>query len=92
MSLTTFLQIRNKGSLTLPVELRRKYHLNEGDIMTLVDLGEGAFILYPGITELERPADRVAQLMAEDGVSLEEILTALDEERETYYQDHYARS
>ena len=92
MAMTTHLQIRNKGSLTLPAELRRKYRLNEGDVLTLVDLGEGVFVLYPGFTELERPADRVAQMMAEEGVSVEDILSALDEERQRYYQERYVQS
>ena len=67
--------------------LRRKYGLNEGDVLTLVDLGDGAFVLYPGITTVDRSGDRVAQVMAEENVTLEDILEALDEERERYYQE-----
>jgi bifunctional DNA-binding transcriptional regulator/antitoxin component of YhaV-PrlF toxin-antitoxin module len=89
MSVSTTLQIRTKGSLTLPVELRRKYGLNEGDVLTLVDLGDGAFVLYPGVTTLDRLGDRVAQVMADEDVTLEAILEALDEERERYYQERY---
>jgi AbrB family looped-hinge helix DNA binding protein len=89
MSVSTTLQIRNKGSLTIPADFRRKYGLNEGDILTLVDMGDGAFILYPGVTVLDRLGDRVAQMMAEDNISLEDILSALDDERERYYKDRY---
>jgi hypothetical protein len=35
--------------------------------------------------------DRVAEVMAEEEVSLEDMLEALDEEREDYYREHYAR-
>lgn len=89
MSISTTLQIRSKGSLTLPAELRRKYGINEGDVMTLVDLGDGAFVLYPGLTAVDRLGDRVAQLMAEEDISLDEVLEALDEERQRYYQERY---
>ena len=41
MPSTTTIQIRSKGSITLPIELRRKYRLNEGDAFTLIDMGEG---------------------------------------------------
>ena len=92
MSVTNTIQIRNKGSLTLPVELRRKYGLNEGDILTLVDLGDRAFVLYAGVTEVDRAGDRVAQLMEGKGVTLEAILETLDEERERYYQERYVKS
>ena len=90
MSSSTTIQIRGKGNVTLPIELRRKYGLDEGDIITLIDLGDGSFILTPIVTKVDRLGDRVAQAMAEEGVSLDEILSTLDEERERYYQERYA--
>ena len=90
MSISTTIQIRGKGTVTLPIDLRRKYGLDEGDIITLIDLGDGSFLLTPIVTKVDRLGDRVAQAMAEEGVSLDEILTALDEERERYYQERYA--
>jgi len=92
MGIRTTVQIRNKGNLTLPVELRRKYDLNEGDIYTVIDLGEGALMLIPRMTSVDRLGDRVAETMAENGVSLDEILAALDEERERYYRERYVQS
>ena len=41
---------------------------------------------------VDRLGDRVAQLMEEEGVTLDEILEALDEERERYYQERYVKS
>jgi bifunctional DNA-binding transcriptional regulator/antitoxin component of YhaV-PrlF toxin-antitoxin module len=90
MSSSTTIQIRGKGTVTLPIDLRRKYGLDEGDIITLIDLGDGSFILTPIVTKVDRLGDRVAQAMAEEGVSLDEILSTLDEERERYYQERYA--
>ncbi len=89
MTISTTIQIRGKGTVTLPIELRRKYGLGEGDIITLIDLGDGSFLLTPIVTQVDRLGDRVAQAMAEKGISLDEILTALDEERERYYQERY---
>jgi AbrB family looped-hinge helix DNA binding protein len=89
MIVSATLQIRSKGIVTLPIELRRKYGLGEGDIITLIDLGDGSFLLTPIVTLVDRLGDRVAQTIAEEGVSVEEILTALDEERERYYQERY---
>jgi bifunctional DNA-binding transcriptional regulator/antitoxin component of YhaV-PrlF toxin-antitoxin module len=92
MTISTTIQIRGKGTVTLPIELRRKYGLGEGDIITLIDLGDGSFLLTPIVTQVDRLGDRVAQAMAEKGISLDEILTALDEEREHYYQERYVRN
>jgi len=91
MSVSNTIQIRNKGSLTLPVELRRKYGLDEGDVLTLIDLGDGAFFLCPKVTTVDRVADRVTQRMEEEGITVDEILEALDEERERYYQERYVK-
>ena len=85
------IQIRKKGSLTLPAELREKYNLNEGDVFTLIDLGEGSFLLTPRLSQVNRLGDRVAEILKEEGISQEELLNALDEERQRYYREHYAK-
>jgi bifunctional DNA-binding transcriptional regulator/antitoxin component of YhaV-PrlF toxin-antitoxin module len=88
---TKIIQIRQKGAITVPVELRRKYSLSEGDIFTLVDLGSGAFILTPGRSEVARLGDQVAELLSEEGVSTENLLQVLEEEREEYYKEKYVQ-
>jgi len=85
------IQIRKKGSLTLPADLREKYGLNEGDVFTLIDLGEGSFLLTPRLSQVNRLGDRVSEILKEEGVSQEELLKALDEERQRYYREHYAK-
>ena len=44
--MTKTIQIRKKGSVTIPMEIRKRYQLDEGDPLTLIDLGEG-FSLSP---------------------------------------------
>ncbi|HUW10887.1 MAG TPA: AbrB/MazE/SpoVT family DNA-binding domain-containing protein [Anaerolineae bacterium] len=85
------IQLRRKGILTLPVSLRRKYGLDENDVFTLEDLGNGSFLLIPQVSRVAALGDRVAELMAEEEVGLEEVLQALDDEREQYYQQHYVQ-
>jgi bifunctional DNA-binding transcriptional regulator/antitoxin component of YhaV-PrlF toxin-antitoxin module len=92
MSATTTVQIRRKGVFTLPVEFRRRYSLGEGDNFSLIDLGEGAFLLTPQLSEVARLGDQIARLMEEEEVSVDDILAALDEERETFYQEHYVKT
>jgi len=91
MTTATTLQIRSKGTLTLPIELRRKYGLEEGELITLIDLEDGSFLLTPGVTKVDRFGDRVAKAIADAGASVDDILTALDEERERYYQERYVQ-
>jgi bifunctional DNA-binding transcriptional regulator/antitoxin component of YhaV-PrlF toxin-antitoxin module len=89
---TLTIQIRRKGVITLPIELRRRYGLDEGDVLTLEDLGDGSFLLTPHVSQVGRFGDRVAKAMEEAGVSPEEVLKALEEERENYYREHYAQT
>jgi AbrB family looped-hinge helix DNA binding protein len=89
---TVTVQVRRKGAITLPVELRRQYDLKEGDVLALFDLGDGSFLLTPQVSQVDILADQMARLMAEEGVTLEDMLEALDQEREAYYRDHYARA
>jgi len=90
MSNSATIQIRGKGTVTLPIELRRKYGLDEGDFITLIELGDGSLLLTPIITRVDRLGDRVARAMAEEEIALDEILDTLDQERERYYQERYA--
>ena len=84
-------QIRRKGVITLPVELRNRYDLAEGDVLTLQDLGDGTFLLVSRASQVARLGDRVTAMIEAAGVDTEEILLALEEERETYYQEHYVK-
>lgn len=82
-------QIRQRGTLTLPAELRQKYGLGVGDIIRIVDL-DGVMVLTPMtpiVSELAREIERT-RLAA--GLSMEELLAELREQRQRYYQEHYA--
>lgn len=90
MSISATIHLRGKGTLTLTIDLRRKYGLEEGDVIKLIDLGDGSFLLTPIVTQVDRLGDRISRAMADEGVSLDDVLTALDEERERYYRERYA--
>lgn len=76
-------QVRQRGTLTLPATLRDKYGIKPGDTFRLVDL-DGVFVLtpmVPMVPELAREIDRFRQ---EAGISVEELLTVLREQRAHY--------
>jgi bifunctional DNA-binding transcriptional regulator/antitoxin component of YhaV-PrlF toxin-antitoxin module len=84
------IQVRKKGTITLPMDLRAKYGVDEGDVFTLIDMGDGSFLLTPRISQVNRLGDRVADILRAEDVSLDELLNTLDDERERYYQERYA--
>lgn len=89
MTTATNVQLRSKGTFVLPKRLRQKYGFQPGDVFALVDLGDGAFVLTPQVSSLAALGDKVAGVMEEEGVALEEMLDSLEQERERYYREHY---
>ncbi len=88
----TTLQIRGKGTITLPASLRKKYNLEEGESLRLIDVGDGSFFLVPMESKVMKSADKVAKKVKEANVTLEELFEVLDEERKRYYQEHYVKN
>lgn len=77
------LTMGQRGVLTVPKEIRKAYHLEAGDELTLLDLG-GAFVITPRRSEIDALADRMAQGLRGKDESLEGMLKAVREERERY--------
>jgi AbrB family looped-hinge helix DNA binding protein len=85
----TVLQLRAKGAVTIPAELRQKYALSEGDIFTLVDIGDGSFLLVPKVSVVPKLVAEMAALREEAGLTVEEMLEGLTEERQRLFEERY---
>ena len=84
----TTIQVRKRGVLTLPSELRDKYAIREGDTFRLVDV-DGIFVLTPMVPMVPELAREIEQIRQEAGISTEELLQGLREERARYSQEKY---
>ena len=84
-----YIQIRDKGTLTLPASLRKKYNLNTGDILTVIDLGEGSVLLVPKISKVTGLGDEIGRIMEKKGTYEADLIKDLDQEREEYYRKNY---
>lgn len=76
-------QVRQRGALTLPAELRDRYDIQPGDTFRLVDL-DGIFVLTPMVTMVPELVREIERLWWEAGLTTEEMLTGLREQRERY--------
>ena len=85
---TLTMQIKQQGTLSLPSELQTKYELNEGDILTLVDL-DGIFLLTPKLSIVSKLAGKIEQLRQKEGLSVEDLIEGLDKQRQRYYEEKY---
>lgn len=87
--MSTTVQVRQRGTLTLPAELREKYGIRPGDIFRLVDL-DGIFVLTPMVPMVPELAREIERMRREAGLSIEDLLASLREQRERYYREKYA--
>src|SRR5438552_5918187 len=69
MARTVTIQVRGRGTVTLPATLRAKYCLDEGDPLTLVDL-DGAVLLSPRFLVVPRLAAEMERLRRARKLSL----------------------
>ncbi|HQV95930.1 MAG TPA: AbrB/MazE/SpoVT family DNA-binding domain-containing protein [Anaerolineales bacterium] len=82
--MATTIQIRKEGTISLPVEFRDKYGLEEGEALNLIDLGNGSFLLSPRRSRIDELADTIRTDLESHGESLESMLKTLREVRAEY--------
>lgn len=82
------IQIRQRGTITLPAELRDKYGIQPGDVFRLLDL-DGIFVLTPMVPMVPELAREIERARLEAGLSIEDLLVTLREQRERYHSEHY---
>lgn len=82
------IQVRNRGVITLPANLREKYGIENGDVFRLVDL-DGVFVLTPMVPMIPELAREIEQARLEAGLSIEDLLDGLREQRKRYIQEKY---
>jgi bifunctional DNA-binding transcriptional regulator/antitoxin component of YhaV-PrlF toxin-antitoxin module len=83
------IQVRKKGTFTLPSSFRQKYGVEEGEIYSYIDLGEGALLLTRKVSQVDILSQRIARNLKEDHVTLEDLLETLDEERRKLFKEKY---
>ena len=86
--MSTAIQLRKRGVVTLPKALRDKYGLDEGDSLYLADLG-GVFVLTPMTPMVPQLSKEIERLRTEAGLSTEELLDGLRDQRRRYHAEHY---
>ncbi len=84
--MTTAVQVRERGVVTLPASLRRKYGIKVGDTFQVLDL-DGLFVLTPMVPMVPELAREIERARVEAGLSTEELLLSLREQRERYSQE-----
>lgn len=82
------IRLRPKGQITLPQTVRDHWEVADGDILTLLEVGD-LVLLSRKEPEVPRLADKIVALMSEQGVSLADLLEGLEEERKAIRVERY---
>jgi bifunctional DNA-binding transcriptional regulator/antitoxin component of YhaV-PrlF toxin-antitoxin module len=76
----TTVQMRQRGTLTLPAKLRAKYRLDDGDSLTVLDL-DGSILLSPKVPIVPKLAAEIERLRKAAGLEVKDLLTSASSRR-----------
>jgi len=83
-------EIKSRGQLTIPKKIRVLGHLEEGQIVSIIPVGDSV-IITPKRLELDEARREMKKVLKVSGVSLEDLLSGLKKEREKLYQASFGK-
>jgi len=83
-------EIKSRGQVTIPKKIRVTSHLEEGQVVSIIPVGDSV-IITPKRLELEEARREVKKILKASGLSLEDLVAGLEEEREKLYRETYGK-
>jgi AbrB family looped-hinge helix DNA binding protein len=80
--------IKTRGQITIPKQIRGIGHLEEGQVVTIIPVGDSV-IITPKRLKLDEARRQIRRILKSTGTSPEEVLSGLREERELLYRETY---
>jgi antitoxin PrlF len=82
------IRMQEKGQVTIPTEIRKKLGLKRGDLVAVMETPEGVFIT-PQQVVATKALDSIGNILKEQGLSLEEVISSGRELRTDALQETY---
>ena len=81
-------RVTSKGQVTIPAKIRKRLNIGEGTVLSFLQIGE---VILLSLRRLAVPGAQreMAWIMEEEGVTLQELLKGLEEERVRYNREEY---
>lgn len=83
-------EIKSRGQLTIPKKIREMVHLDEGQVVSIIPVGESIIVTTKRL-ELDEARRQIKRIMKAAGISVEELLSGLKEERENLFKETYGK-
>jgi AbrB family looped-hinge helix DNA binding protein len=83
-------EIKARGQLTIPKKIRENSQLDEGQVVSIIPVGD-SLIITPNRLELDEARREIKKVLRASGSSLEELLAGLKEERPALAKESYGK-
>ena len=83
-------EIKPRGQLTIPKKIRVMGNLEEGQVVSIIPIGDSVLIT-PKRLALDEARRELRKIIKASGLSEKELLKGLQEEREGLYQETYGK-
>ena len=83
-------EIKARGQLTVPKDIRDMLKLEEGQAVTFLAIGDSV-IISPKRLDLDEARRQIRRIVKESGLTAAAILSDLEKERESLYRGKYGK-
>jgi AbrB family looped-hinge helix DNA binding protein len=81
-------EIKARGQLTIPKKVREKGNLYEGEAVSIIPIRDSVLVT-PRRLDLDEARREIRKILKASGVTLEELLEGLEDEREVLFEETY---
>ena len=81
-------EIKSRGQLTIPKKIRERCTLEEGQVVSLIPVGDSV-IITPKRLPLEEARREIRKILKATGISAEALLSGIKEERKRLFEETY---
>ena len=81
-------EIKARGQLTIPKKIREMSHIEEGNVVSILPIGD-SLIITPKRLELDEARRQLRKLVKASGLTIEELIEGLKEERTELFKETY---
>jgi AbrB family looped-hinge helix DNA binding protein len=83
-----FAEIKARGQLTIPKKIRETSHIEEGNVVSILPVGD-SLIITPKRLELDEARRQLKKLLKASSLTIEELIEGLKEERGNLFKETY---
>jgi AbrB family looped-hinge helix DNA binding protein len=81
-------EIKARGQLTIPKKIREVSHIEEGNVVSILPVGD-SLIITPRRLELDEARRQLKKLLKSSGLTIEDLVRGIKEEREDLFKETY---